>query len=598
MCGLAAILDSRSENVLPDSAAIRILDSLQHRGPDGNGWKYFKSESAHVSLFHTRLAIIDPLPRSDQPLGDLSGNQIIFNGEIYNYRKLATQFAPSEPLHSDTQVLLALYRKYGSGMVQHLRGMYAFVIWDPANQLAFAARDSFGIKPLYIAQYGSCTVFASEVSAILATGQIPCELSQAGVSEYFRWGSCQGHSLPLQHIRRLEPGESLQWKNGNLTSGPKCSPFSEQSGTRADDGSMMRTAFTDSVESHLVSDVPVAAFLSSGIDSVATIAAANLSGAAPLPSFTLSFPGKDLDESTQAAEFAARFNSPHTAIELSEQQLTTAFNDFLASQDLPGVDGFNTYCISQAVAEQGYKVVLSGLGGDELLGGYPSFQQVPQLLRLHRQLQWLQPLLSGHHLTELSASLRKLSRVLEFMNSSGSASQAYETSRCLFSLHEINQLQKSFGFQIHSLNRNEGSAFTELTLPEQVSVLEARNYLNHQLLRDTDNYSMTHGLEIRVPFLDVPLWETVSMIDPKFRFEARKFLLQRAFPELPDILFEQKKRGFGLPWDEWIHRLLKENFIAARSLPLKYSPTWFQTLSMISFTEWCRRHRIEIPQDS
>ncbi|MEM6883568.1 MAG: asparagine synthase (glutamine-hydrolyzing) [Verrucomicrobiota bacterium] len=594
MCGFAAIFDTKPGNALPEETANRIITSLLHRGPDGTGQKHFQNQQGNISLFHTRLAIIDPLPRSDQPLSDTHDNHIVFNGEIYNYQDLAEPLADLEIMQSDTQVLLSLYDKYGPDMVHHLRGMYAFVIWDGIKQRAFAARDAFGIKPLYLAQYGSSTVFASEVSTVLATGKIPKEPCESGICEYFRWGSCQGHNLPLKHITRVEPGASLLWENGKLTPGPQRLPFSNTSGTLEDTGSTTRAAFIDSVESHLVSDVPVATFLSSGIDSVATLAAAQLSGAESIPSFTLSFPGTGLDEAAQASKFAARFNSPHTAIKLESEQLTETFDSFITSQDLPGIDGFNTYCISQAVASHGYKVVLSGLGGDEILGGYPTFLQVPRLLKIRKYLQWLTPLLSGYHVAEVTASQRRLSRALEFINSSGGIGHAYETSRCLFSQHEMYQLQKHFGFKTHSLERENATIHSELKQDEQISIFEVQHYLNHQLLRDTDNYSMSHGLEIRVPFLDVPLWQTLCSLQPKHRFEASKYLMQRAFPELPDMLFKQQKRGFGLPWNDWISSSLKEHFRVADALPLKYPPTWYQSLSMVSFHAWCQRHNLDL----
>jgi asparagine synthase (glutamine-hydrolysing) len=600
MCGIAAIFNTSPEKSVSAVTADRIISSLRHRGPDGTGQKYFQNANHHISLFHSRLAIIDPLPRSDQPFTDHYGNTIVFNGEIYNYKALAESLAePSDhpDTQSDTEVLLQLYRKYGSEMVHHLRGMYAFVIWDEQRQQAFAARDDFGIKPLYLARYGSVTIFASEVSAILASDLIPRELSEPGVAAFFRWGSCQGNALPLKHISRIEQGTSLLWKKGEISSGPECTPWNEAPGSEEDVATTFRSAFLDSVQSHLVSDVPVATFLSSGIDSAAIIAAAHIAGADPIPSFTLSFPGREVDEAAQARELARTFHSPHTSIEMPEDELAETFDHYIASQDLPGIDGFNTFCISRATAAHGFKVALSGLGGDELLGGYPSFRQVPRLINLHQMTRWASGFFSLPAMTELTQSQRRLARTIEFLNSSGSIGEAYETSRCLFSSLEVINILKQLKLFTQPSHCHPANEYTELKLTEQISILEAQQYLNHQLLRDTDNYSMSHGLEIRVPFIDRLLWKAVTGFAPQSRFEPCKYLIQRAFPELPEILFEQKKRGFGLPWNVWIRGPLREQFNGPHSLPLHYEPTWFQSLSLVSFLAWCQRHQIDLPDN-
>ncbi len=596
MCGFAAIFNTASPQSVAEATARRIIESLRHRGPDGSGQKHITTAQSSVSLFHTRLAIIDPLPRSDQPFTDDQGNTIVFNGEIYNYKELAQSF-PDATTRSDTEVLLRLYRQYGADMVQHLRGMYAFVIWDQEQQRAFIARDAFGIKPLYLAQYQSISILASEVSAILDSGLIPKELSKSGVAAYFRWGSCQGNTLPLKHISRIDPGTSLLWQDGAFTSGPVCLPWRKATGTEENVSAEFRASFLDSVQSHLVSDVPVAAFLSSGIDSSAILAAAHISGAAPLPSFTLSFPGTEFNESAQARDLARQFNSPHTSIEMSAQDLTDTFDHYIDSQDLPGIDGFNTFCISRATAAHGFKVALSGLGGDELLGGYPSFRQVPSLMKMFNLTRSIGDFLSKPTMTTIVQPHRRLARMLEFLNSSGNVGEAYESSRCLFSLLEVTQILKQLNLFTHPAKFQTSCNDSELELSEQISVLEAQHYQNHQLLRDTDNYSMTHGLELRVPFLDHPLWQTVTTFAPASRYEPGKYLIQRAFPELPEILFEQKKRGFGLPWNSWIHGPLRQQFSTGQPLPLHYPPTWYQSLSLVSFRSWCQRHQIDLPDN-
>ncbi len=597
MCGFAAILGARSEENQGGLAG-RLLSSLRHRGPDGDGI-YMDKESG-VLFCHTRLAVLDPTERSNQPLSDPHGRVIVFNGEIYNFRELRAGLEQEGMLFhtdSDTEVLLALYHRKGADMVNSLRGMFAFVIWDPKKKEAFAARDAFGIKPLYVAQTGMGWIMASEVRTMLATGWIRKRMSPEGIHAYFRMGSCPDEVLPFAGIQTLSPGSFGWWRQGVWHHAGQVDVFDRETTSPAT-VQCVRDRWLDSLRAHTVSDVPVSLFLSGGVDSVAILTGLDVLGRRDVQTFTLGWSQGGQDEAREAAEMARAFGMPHETLPVDPDQLETWFQDYLSAQDLPGIDGFNTYLISKLATQRGYKVALSGMGGDELLGGYPTFHRLPLLWRAGRMTNRVPG--ASRLLRSMSGARlpRQWMRVAEFLSGSATPLRAYAALRGLFTHREVMLLCERAGWaDIAGLNDHVAGLRLlgdNMEGQKMVSELETRNYLAHQLLREADTFGMAHGLEIRVPFLDLPFWRQVCGLDDATRFISGKRLWKMILPEMPNAPFERPKRGFTLPWDYWQKKMLASSFKKVALPDLGYTPTWFQAMSMISWLHWTTRLELTV----
>ncbi|MDB4885276.1 MAG: putative asparagine synthase, partial [Gemmatimonadetes bacterium] len=394
MCGIAGIFayDRRADRV--DRAQLqRTCDRLACRGPDGEG--LWAEEGGRVALAHRRLAIIDLSARGAQPMHSADGRYVIvFNGEIYNYRDLRRTLEEKGRVFvsdSDTEVLLQLYAERGAAMVDELRGMFAFAIWDSVRQGLFMARDTFGIKPLYYADDGRTIRFGSEVKALLRGGGIDTSPEPAGHAGFFLWGHVPDPFTMYRGIRAL-PAGSTMWCGGDgapciaefaspttiLAEAERHRPsLSDQSSTER-----LHDALRDSVEHHLIADVDVGVFLSAGIDSTVLAALVSEMGMRPR-TITLGFrefAGTSNDETRLAERVAAQYGCDHQTVWITREDFEAELPTFLARMDQPTTDGVNTYFVAKAAAERGLKVALSGLGGDELFGGYPSFRQLPKLV--------------------------------------------------------------------------------------------------------------------------------------------------------------------------------------------------------------------------
>jgi asparagine synthase (glutamine-hydrolysing) len=594
MCGIAGLWGIDLSTEQSEQICRSMLQALHHRGPDASG--IFHDHPGRAHLAHARLSIIDLSERANQPLHRHGRYSIVFNGEIYNYQTLRQELEKdgiSFLTQSDTEVLLALYEKHGSAAFQKLRGMYALAIWDRQEKRGVLARDPFGIKPLYYAQKNQGLLFASEIKALLASGLIQAQLSPEGVSSYLRWGSHDPDQGLLQNIKSILPGTYLEL-NGDHLNTQAFPSISWDSTPPAAAVSDFRSALLDSVAAHLVSDVPVGLFLSGGLDSSSLLAACHILGYSNIRSFTLSFPNKKEDESSITQKIASHFDCPLISQDPSTLDLPTLFSDYLNQQDLPSIDGFNTYCVSRIAASHGIKVVLSGLGGDELLGGYPSFQRIIPWIKLGKCFS----LLPGNrlltqalpHFSKLSnLSQPKLARLSEFLTGPPTLFHAYRTNRCLFTQEEIHSILNQLDLAVPTSEPAppaptflQKSSFS-LT---DISHLEATRYMKNQLLRDSDACSMAHGIELRVPFVDVPLWNLARHLPEPLRYEKGKALLHRALPELPPWLFQLPKRGFSLPYQEWRQQTLADFFQSSSLTHLPYQPTWYQEMALLSLRSW------------
>lgn len=576
MCGINGIFSYHSDGPPVDLSELdRTRDAMTPRGPDGCG--AWVSNDQRVGLAHRRLSIIDLSEGGAQPMHDAaSGAVIAFNGEIYNYRELRRDLELRGHVfrsESDTEVLLRGYLEYSTDLLPKLRGMFAFAIWDPRKRGILLARDPLGIKPLYIADDGKTVRFASQVRALLAGGGVKdLRRDPAGRVGFYLWGSVPSPFTLYQGIRALPAGNSLwidargvpaeraffdlnaEFRRAEQVAGK---PISRDEGREA-----LRAALTDSVRHHLIADVPVGVFLSAGIDSssIASLARDEMRGSA-IETLTLGFTefaGTPQDETPLASEIARLLGAQHRTITISREQFKEWVPSILASMDQPSIDGINSYCISHAARQAGLKVVLSGLGGDEIFRGYSTFRDIPKhVARLG--LASRVPLL-GKCSRILSAPLLgrsrqpKIAGVVEY----GSCiADAYLLRRCLVPPWELTRyldeelvaagLERLRPLeQLHTLV--EGLRDPAL----QVGILETSMYMRNQLLRDSDWASMAHSIELRVPLVDTVLLRSILDLTARGYVATKADVSRATNPEIFALLSNRPKTGFGIPAMQWM----------------------------------------------
>ena len=592
MCGIAGIFSLRHSPGETHAAGARMEQSLVHRGPDDRG--LWQSACHQATLVHRRLSILDLSHGAAQPMTTPDGRYTLcFNGEIYNFRELRAEIQ-DQGCHfqtsSDSEVILQLYARDGADCVKRLRGMFAFVIWDAVRQTAFLARDPLGIKPLYWHQSDGLLVFASELRALCQSQLFQPTLSAEAVQRYFETGSVPEPLTLIREARMLEAGHAMEWHNGQCKTWSFWQlTFSATTSTATEAVKMTRSALLESVDHHFVSDVPVGIFLSGGIDSTALLALANETGHAGCSTFSIAVDDEAADESAIARRSATHFGSDHHELRLDAELAQESFSQFLDHLDQPTIDGFNTFTVSKLAARHGMKVVLSGLGGDEVFGGYASFAKIPMMCRWHgiaRRVPGLAALLDRskpqHH------------RLADFLRSPGTAADAYASLRGIFSQTEAAQLTAWItGGKADSGKWKMENGVRLSCMGDQISELELTRYMRHQLLRDSDVMSMAHGLELRVPFVDRALLESVASIPAALRLQPGKRLLTQAVPEVPDWVVNQKKRGFLFPFHKWLGSSWGEAFDAASSAAPVPMSTWYQKWSVFVL-----RHlilRIDLP---
>jgi asparagine synthase (glutamine-hydrolysing) len=575
VCGLAGLIHPNRDAA--HAAATATTAAVRHRGPDADGLDVFPFGRQFVALGHRRLSILDLSPLGRQPMTDpATGNALVFNGEIYNFRSLQRELrATGVEFRStgDTEVLLAALTRWGvPATLKRLEGMYAFAFLDRRDCRLTLARDPLGIKPLYLAETGGGVAFASEVRAVLASGLVPDEIDRRGLAGFLAYGAVQHPFTLHERVRSLPPGSYQQFtatdtgwtadRPVSFWSYPE--PESVDARTATD---TVRDTVTAAVRDHLIADVPVGVFLSAGLDS--TIVAGVAAEAAPdLRAFTVGFSDHpDVSEMTLAADTAKLLGLTHVPINLPVADAETAFGEWLTAADQPSIDGLNTFVISRAVRREGIKVALSGLGADELFGGYPSFRDVPRLMRMRRRVGWLpggvRRGLAGAVALRRPAAVRR--KLADMMGGNGSLTDLYFHRRRVLSDREMSAL----GFRAGDIgltpdfhDRSELAGIDPADPVRAVSQLESRFYQGNMLLRDSDVMGMAHGLEIRVPFLDRRLLEVVHAIPGAVRLPPGvpgKHLLRTAFAHLlRPQLTERPKTGFTLPVARWMLGPLRE----------------------------------------
>jgi asparagine synthase (glutamine-hydrolysing) len=578
MCGINGIYAYFHGGTPPSHSELTATrDSMFARGPDGSG--AWSSADGACLLGHRRLAIIDLDERALQPMQTPDGKlSIVFNGEIYNFKALRAQeeaLGTTFRTQSDTEVLLWLYRRHGRDFVKQLRGMFAFAIFDAEKGGVLLARDHFGIKPLYYADDGKTIRFASQVKALLAGGAIDRRADEAGLVGFFLLGSVPEPFTWVRGISALPAGHSL-WVGRQGAETPR--PWYSLSRTLTDAAEkpfagditeLIRSAVTDSLYAHLVADVEVGLFLSAGIDS-GSVLAHLASGAGSMPrTITLGFSefaGGPDDEAQLAAQLAAQFKASHQTRYVDEGEFAGDLHAILGAMDQPSIDGVNTWFVSKAAKEAGLKVALSGLGADEILGGYPSFTDVP---RWHRRFGGLAQVPGAGALFEKAARLLAGRRAAVqpkmpgMIRHAGSWHGAWLLKRGLFLPERLDEVLDPQTVK-RGLERLSYESLIGQTLTPQpkndvaiVASLESQLYMRNQLLRDSDWAGMAHSLEIRVPFVDVDLIEALAPALPRFGGGAGKAALAGSpVTPLPDEIAHRAKSGFGVPTGRWMEQLV------------------------------------------
>lgn len=658
MCGICGVIDF-SES--PNAAEVvrRMNPTMIHRGPDDEGYL----DRGTLSLGMRRLSIID-IDGGHQPMFTEGGSVgAILNGEIYNFQELQQQLKDrghSFRTRSDSEVVAHAYEEWGAQCVERLQGMFAIAVYDgrrlqhlaigsqrsaepqppsEASGTLFLARDRLGIKPLYYSAISnqqsavSQFIFASEVRTLLASNLVPRALSRDAVESYLLFGSVSEpmtlvegvYSLPPGHRMTVQLNDSAQaitteryWDIAKPTSSiTHTSPTREEtSGTAA---KQVRTLLEDSVHKHLIADVPVGVFLSSGIDSTALAGLASRA-ASGVHTFTVGFPEAEYSETTIARRTAEKFGTTHQEVMLTGDEMLAHLGEAVGALDQPSIDGINTYFVSRSARQAGLKVALSGLGGDEVFGGYSSFSRTAKYQRMASVSAGVP---AGLRSVMASAGRQILSgdagtKVAALIGSPDSLPDPYYFGRALFPPDSVAALMdgaKRNGNKPLWWNwlAQSASSVSQLDAFAAVSCLEANSYLVNTLLRDTDSMSMAHSLEVRVPFLDHPLVEFVTQLPQKVKLNkgVPKALLVAALSDiLPDEVFNQTKRGFTFPWAEWLRGPMKSsleqgfselspalravlNPEAGREVWRNYldgKTSWSRPWSLYVLNEWTKRH--------
>jgi asparagine synthase (glutamine-hydrolysing) len=574
MCGIAGIFSyGGSAPPVDREELLRIREAMIRRGPDGAG--LWVSPDRRTGLAHRRLAIIDLSESGAQPMATADGRyRITFNGEIYNYRALRAELQAKGCVfrsNSDTEVLLHLYAERGEGMVHALRGMFSFAIHDCLEQRLFLARDPFGIKPLYYADRAGTFRFASQVKALLQGGQVDTTPEPAGHVGFYLWGYVPEPHTLYRGIRSLPAGSSLIVDPSGPGSIVRFFDVTEEF-IRADGLSLgaplgqaaerLHAALSDSVRHHLVADVPVGLFLSSGLDSTTLTALATEVGASDLHTVTLGFNefrGTPDDETPLAALIARRYATTHRTQWVGRNDFAENLAHMLEAMDQPSTDGVNAYFVSRAAAQSGMKVALSGVGGDELFGGYPSFRDVPRMVGLLGPLRGFAAIGRGFRRVCAPVLERftspKYAGLLEY---GGGYAGAYLLRRGLYMPWELPRfldadLVREGWNELQTLARLEDTVRGIGSDAQRVSALELGWYMRNQLLRDADWAGMAHSLEIRVPLADVELFRAVA---PLMRAGAasKRDMALAPVQALPAEVLNRGKTGFSIPVRDWLRQ--------------------------------------------
>jgi asparagine synthase (glutamine-hydrolysing) len=635
MCGIAGILSAAGASPLQGADSLqapleRMLEHISHRGPDDSGLRVVRQQAVAVGLGHTRLAIIDLSPSGHQPMHDpRTGNWITFNGEIYNYREVRKQLdadTDSWRSESDTEVILRAYERWGKDCLQRLRGMFAFALWDNERQELFIARDRLGIKPLYYYQAPGLFLFGSEVRSVLASDLVPRKLDTVALWEYLGYQSVPAPRTLVAGVKALRPGcwlsvdKTAQVSEGCYWDLLANASREAQTASASESRRRVRELLEEAVALHLVSDVPVGAFLSGGIDSSAIVALVREAGRQPR-TFSVVFDETKFDENVYARQIADRFQTDHREVHLTENSLLEQLPQALTEMDQPTGDGMNTYVVARAVRASGIKVALSGLGGDEFFAGYPSFKRLRRTIKYLRHWtiapQGLRRLAAGAIKT-LGGSSVQAAKAASIIGGDGTLASVFPVTRQVLSIEQRRSLMhdswQQAGFEsadpyvelLQEKYRETASA----EMLSLISYAEGRTYMHDVLLRDTDQMSMAHALEVRVPLLDHKLVEYLMGLPDERKVSngtPKRLLVESLNGLLPEEIVQRPKRGFTLPFEPWmrggLRRFCEERLSMERTSgrglfrPERVNQLWQSFLAGRSDVSWSRLWILVVLED-
>jgi asparagine synthase (glutamine-hydrolysing) len=643
MCGICGVIGIQ-QSELAEEITRRMMGALEHRGPDEDGLLVAPS----AALGMRRLSIID-LPGGHQPVFNETGDvAVIFNGEIYNFpqlRKTLEGAGHAFRTHSDTEVIVHSYEEWGENCLRELRGMFAIAIWDARSSGAsgeaargariFLARDRMGIKPLYYGVADGAFLFSSEVRSLLACGRLQPRLAPDSLEAYLTFGSLAEPSTLVEGVLSIPPGHCLSFSAEAPPAKPSPHPYwvysdavLQQEGPKPKNlreaAKLLRPLLEETVREHLIADVPLGVFLSSGLDSTSLVALGSRFQS-DLHTFTVIFPEQRYSESRVSRETAKRFKTNHQEVLLTPDMLVAQVEDAVKSLDQPTMDGLNTYFVSRAARQSGLKVALSGLGSDEIFGGYSTFVSTPRAAFVAGLGRWIpapfRSLTAGAAVRIAAGdAVRKAAAA---WRSPEDFPHAYYFTRLLFTPSRVRRLLAPYFesdeyFRSHEnpwrkRMRETARQAAHLDSFTSVSCFELQSYMVNTLLRDTDSASMASSLEVRVPFLDHRLVEFVGRLpkSAKYTPDVPKSLLVEALSDLlPDEVVGQSKRTFTLPWDVWLRgplgvRLSQD--LANLTPPLREylnpravigawqnfvigQTNWSRPWSLFVLNEWVRRH--------
>ncbi|HKR60485.1 MAG TPA: asparagine synthase (glutamine-hydrolyzing) [Pyrinomonadaceae bacterium] len=570
-----------SADIAAQEVLSRMVTHLLHRGPNDQDTTYLRRDSYALALGHTRLSIIDLSASGRQPMTDpLTGNIIVFNGEIYNFKELRNrlndQYADWHT-QTDTEVILKAYRRWGIECVQRLRGMFAFALWDATQERLFIARDRLGIKPLYYYSAPGRVIFASEVRAILASELTTRQIDPIGLNEFLAYQAIPAPRTLIKGIKALPPGTWMKIDTTGVCEEHKYWDLLRDFSTEARGvselailrrvGELLREA----TELHMVSDVPLGAFLSGGIDSSAIVALIRELGYTPR-TFSVIFADRKYDESIYARQVARRFRTEHKEIRLTESAMLDQLPEALAAMDQPTGDGVNTYVVSEAVKNAGITVALSGLGGDEFFVGYPSFLRLEKVMKCLRLMNYLPVTARGAaaRLIEFAGGKSiQATKAAAMIRGDGSLASVYPVLRQLLSSSQREVVLSRRWRQLAEVSWDPyvdilQTAFQNTTVAQlfaRISYAEGRTYMHDVLLRDTDQMSMAHAIEVRVPLLDHKLVEYLMGVPDIYKRPngtPKPLLVASLGDLLPRDVVHRPKQGFTLPFANWMKGNLRK----------------------------------------
>jgi asparagine synthase (glutamine-hydrolysing) len=651
MCGICGVIGIQRFEVAEEITR-RMMAALRHRGPDEDG--ILVAPLAVLGM--RRLSIID-LPNGQQPVFNETRNvAVVFNGEIYNFqqlRKTLESRGHAFRTHSDTEVIVHAYEEWGEQCLRELRGMFALVIWDARSSgvssgrseemsrpaRIFLARDRLGIKPLYYGATDGAFLFSSEVRSLLASGRLKPRLSPDSLEGYLTFGSVAEPSTLVEGIFSVPPGHFLSFSAGAPPAKPSPQPYwiysdavlqkeGLQPKNAQEAAKLLRPLLEETVHDHLIADVPLGVFLSSGLDSTALVAlASRLQN--DLQTFTVVFPEQQYSEAEISRQIAKRFKTHHQEVLLAPDTLMAQLDDAVKSLDQPSMDGLNTYFVSRAARQAGLKVALSGLGSDEIFGGYSTFLSTPRAAFVAGVGRWIP---SPLRWLTASAAMRIAAgdaarKAAAAWRSPTEFPHAYYFTRLLFTPSRVRRLLAPY-FESKEYSNNHENPWRvrmretarqaeRLDSFTAVSCFELQSYMVNTLLRDTDSASMANSLEVRVPFLDHRLVEFVGRLPKSVKYVGgvpKSLLVEALSGLLPDEVIGQPKRTFTLPWEVWLRGSLGvrlsqdlanltpplQQYLKPRSVQgawqnfVSGQTNWSRPWSLFVLNEWVRHHVTDV----